>query len=203
MAVLAPLQITASASTQINRSPTRPDRDDDVDTSIRNADPEAAVMDDQSSRLRTWQRYLILFIVSWNTLVITSTSTSLLIATPEIAATLQTTPQVLNATNAGVLLAMGWSSLIWGPVADLLGRRTSYNAAMAVLCAASIGTAVAPSLSVFTAMRLLGALTGTYFMVAGQTIIADIFDPLVRGRAVGCLMVGSVAGTALGMYIQT
>lgn len=35
-------------------------------------------------------------------------------------------------------------------------------------------------------------------MVAGQTIIADIFPPVTRGRAVGCLMVGGVAGTAIG-----
>jgi hypothetical protein len=29
-------------------------------------------------------------------------------------------------------------------------------------------------------MRVLGGLQGTFFMVAGQTIIADIFDPVRR-----------------------
>jgi MFS family permease len=35
-------------------------------------------------------------------------------------------------------------------------------------------------------------------MVAGQTIIADIYEPFLRGRAVGLMQVGSVAGTAIG-----
>ncbi|KAH7311300.1 major facilitator superfamily domain-containing protein [Stachybotrys elegans] len=155
----------------------------------------------QASELQPWQRYLVLFIVSWNCLVVTSASTSLLVATPEIAATLHTTPEILNATNSGVLLAMGFSSLFWSPLSDIVGRRVSYNASLVVLFTSSIGTAVAPQMSVFTAMRILSGFTGTWFMVAGQTIIADLFPPLVRGRAVGCQMVGTVAGTALGPSI--
>lgn len=65
---------------------------------------------------------------------------------------------------------------------------------------ASVGTALAPNMAVFTSMRVISGFTGTYFMVAGQTVIADIFVPTVRGRAVGCLQVGSVAGSALGAY---
>lgn len=149
--------------------------------------------------LKTWQRYVILFIVSWNCLTITSTTTSLLIATPEIAATLRTTAEILNVTNSGVLIAMGCSSLIWSPISEIFSRRISYNAAIVVLFFTSIGTALAPDMATFTAMRVLTGFTGTYFMVAGQTIIADIFIPVVRGRAVGCMMVGSVAGSAIGM----
>lgn len=150
--------------------------------------------------LKTWQRYLVLFIVSWNCLVVTSTSTSLLVATPEIAKTFGTTAEILNGTNAAVLIAMGCSSLLWSPLSDVLSRRFSYNAAIVVLFLTSVGTAVSPNMAAFTAMRILTGLTGTYFMVAGQTFIADIFVPVVRGRAVGCLMVGSVAGTAVGTF---
>lgn len=152
--------------------------------------------------LKTWQRYLILFIVSWNCLVVTSTSTSLLVATPEIAATLHTTAEILNITNAAVLIAMGCSSLIWSPIADIYTRRVSYNTAIVSMFLTSIGTALAPNMAMFTAMRILTGLTGTYFMVAGQTIIADIFVPVVRGRAIGCMMSGSVAGSALGEKIS-
>ncbi|KAH6991505.1 major facilitator superfamily domain-containing protein [Ilyonectria sp. MPI-CAGE-AT-0026] len=166
--------------------------------------PERARASDNNTnalKLETWQRYLILFIVSWNCLVVTSTSTSLLVATPEIAASFSTTAEILNLTNSAVLVAMGCSSLIWSPLGQVFSRRISYNAAIIVLFLTSIGTAVAPNLACFTAMRILTGLTGTYFMVAGQTIIADLFAPLVRGRAVGCLMVGGVAGTAVGPCI--
>lgn len=152
----------------------------------------------ERNALPTWRRYLILFIVSWNTLIITSTSTSLLVATPEIAADIRTTEQILNITNAGVLIANGCASLFWSPFAALISRRISYNAAVFVLLVGSIGTAVSGNLAAFTATRLLTGLTGTFFMVAGQTFIADIFKPTVRGRAVGCMQVGSVVGNALG-----
>jgi len=42
----------------------------------------------------------------------------------------------------------------------------------------SIGMAAAPNLAVFVAMRLLAGFEGTYFMVAGQTVIADLYIPV-------------------------
>ncbi|KAL4975804.1 hypothetical protein BDW66DRAFT_151534 [Aspergillus desertorum] len=79
--------------------------------------------------LSTGRKCLILFIVSWNTLVVTFLSTSLFVATPEIASDLVTTPEILNITNAGVLIAMGCSSLIWSPLADIFSRKRAYDAA--------------------------------------------------------------------------
>ena len=161
-------------------------------------DPEGANAGGGSG-IPSWRRYVILFIVSWNCHVVVATSTSVLVASPEISAELHTTPTIINITNSGVLLMMGISSWIWVPLGDWLTRRISYSLSVLLLFVTSIGTAVSHNFATFTAMRLLTGLTGTYFMVAGQTIIADIFGPLVRGRAVGCMMVGSVAGGALGM----
>ncbi|GKZ37535.1 hypothetical protein AbraIFM66950_009119 [Aspergillus brasiliensis] len=152
----------------------------------------------QGYDLPFWHKSIILFIVSWMTLAVTFNSTSLLPATPEIATRFNTTEEILNVINAGVLLAMGFSSLIWGPLTRLIGRRISYNIAVLVLCGCSAGTAAAINLQIFTAFRILGGLTGTSFMVMGQTILADIYEPVVRGTAVGFFMVGTVAGPALG-----
>ncbi|OJJ47979.1 hypothetical protein ASPZODRAFT_141531 [Penicilliopsis zonata CBS 506.65] len=152
-------------------------------------------------KLPPWRKWLILFIVSWMTLVVTFSSTSLLPAAPNIASDLATTSEAIDITNAGVLLAMGFSSVLWSPVADLFGRRTAYNAAIFVLLVCTVGAALAVDMAMFTVFRILGGFTGTFFMVAGQTILADIFEPLVRGTAVGCFMVGSVSGPAIGPCI--
>lgn len=125
-----------------------------------------------------WRKSLILFVVSWMTLAVTFSSTSLLPATPEIATEFSTGVEILNVINAGVLIAMGFSSFIWGPLSNVFGRKIAYNAAIFVLCGCSAGTAVAINLHMFIAMRLLSGFTGTFFMVAGQTIIADIFEPV-------------------------
>ncbi|KAL2866440.1 putative MFS transporter [Aspergillus lucknowensis] len=151
--------------------------------------------------LPLWRKAIILFVVSWMTLAVTFSSTSLLPATPEIASEFHTTPEILNITNAGVLLAMGFSSLIWGPLTVLLGRRVSYNTAVGVLAACSVGTGAAQNMAMFTAFRVMGGLTGTSFMVSGQTVLADIFEPVVRGTAVGFFMLGTVTGPAIGPCI--
>jgi MFS family permease len=147
--------------------------------SIDRPGPEAArVPGILAADLPTWRKYLIVFVVSWAGLVATFSSTSILIATPEIAADLSTTSEILNVTNAGVLVAMGLSSLIWSPLSDIFSRRRIYNIAILFFFVPSIGAAVAPNMATFTAMRILAGLTGTYFMVAGQTFIADIFEPV-------------------------
>lgn len=144
---------------------------------------------------------MVVFVVSWMGLMATFSITSLLTAIPEIANDLSTTVEILNVTNAATLVAMGISSLIWSPLSEIFGRRLIYNVAIFLMVAASIGVSVAPNMALFTVLRLLCGFTGTFFMVAGQIIITDIFEPAVRGRATACLMVGSVAGPALGMAI--
>lgn len=154
------------------------------------SDDELALKPQQSNAygIPTWRKSLILFIVSWMTLAVTFSSTSLLPATPEIATEFATTSEILNVTNAGVLIAMGFSSLIWGPLVNIIGRRNAYNAAILVLCACSAGTAVSINLHMFIAMRILSGFTGTFFMVAGQTIIADIFEPVCETHLIVLLV---------------
>ena len=137
--------------------------------------------------LPKWRKYTIVFTVSWMTLVVAYSSTSLLPAAPEIASHFSTTVEIINATNAGVLIAMGFSSFIWGPISEIVGRRKAYNVAITLLFGCSVGIALAPDMMTFTVMRVLGGLQGTFFMVAGQTIIADIFEPVraLSSRAFG------------------
>ncbi|KAL6233683.1 major facilitator superfamily domain-containing protein [Aspergillus navahoensis] len=168
-------------------------------------DPEKAPGSNSNSSpsflLPKWRKFIILFVVSWMTLAVTFSSTSLLPATPEIALEFNTTSETLNITNAGVLLAMGLSSLLWGPLAILIGRQLSYNIAAAVLILCSGLTAGSRSMGMFTACRTLGGFTGTTFMVSGQTVLADIFEPEVRRTALGFFMLGTVAGPAIGPCI--
>ena len=140
--------------------------------------PAAVGVDKPSFGLPKWRRYTILFVVSLLTLVITYSSTCFLTAMPEISADFSTTSEKIAATNAGVLLAMGFSSFIWNPAARIVGRKWAYNAAVLTLCLCSIGIALSINMAMFTAMRILAGLTGTYFMVAGQAILSDIFPPV-------------------------
>lgn len=167
---MATLDLESQKPSQLN---TPHDSDTDTDTREKSQTPSGY-------DIPAWRKCVILFVVGWMTLTVTFSSTSLLSATPEIATEFDSSTEILNVINAGVLIAMGFSSFIWGPITDWIGRRNAYNAAIVVLCGCSAGTAAAINLHMFIAMRLLSGFTGTFFMVAGQTIIADIFRP-VRG----------------------
>lgn len=51
-------------------------------------------------------------------------TTSLFAAIPEIVETYETTAIAINISNALYLICMGLASCLWGPWADLFGRRS-------------------------------------------------------------------------------
>ncbi|KAF3039495.1 hypothetical protein E8E12_002806 [Didymella heteroderae] len=128
-------------------------------------------------------------------------NTSLLSASKEISEDLNTTSQVVTFSTAGLMMAMGMSALIWSPIASIIGRRPAYIACTTVLLAFTIGAAIAPTIEVFVAMRVLSGFQGCFFHVAGQTIIAEYFPPVQRGRANGFFLAGTVAGPPLGPLV--
>jgi hypothetical protein len=167
--------------TEAKRRPT--ERTANLNNAVENSNGSNSPVDTVSDKkpsftLPKWRKNLILFSVSWMTLVITYSSTALLAALPEIGSDFSTTQESIAITNSGVFIAMGFSSFIWIPVGLMIGRQRAYNLAIFILCACSCGAAVATNMAIFTAMRVLVGFTGTYFMVAGQTILADIFEPV-------------------------
>lgn len=132
--------------------------------------------------LPLWQKWLIVFTLSFTALTATFSSTSLFSVISEISEDLHASSSTISLSNAGVLLFMGCSSFVWGPIGRLIGRIWSWISATAVLLVCTIGTAVAPNQSVFIAMRLLGGLEGTSFHVASQSMLADLFEPVSTGE---------------------
>lgn len=99
-------------------------------------------------------------------------------ATIEVASDLDIPVTTITTVNAGVFVAQALSGLIWLPISTIIGRRSAYLAANIVLCLCAVGCATAPNLAGFASLWILGGNTGPFFLVAGQTILADIFDPV-------------------------
>lgn len=163
------------------------------------------------------KKCLIVFACSWSTLTACFSSTSLLSASKEISEEFDTTSQVVTFSTAGLMMAMGLSALIWSPIASvgckhwyedrnlanadqIIGRRSAYITCTTVLLAFTLGAALAPTIEVFVAMRVLSGFQGCFYHVAGQTIIAEYFPPEQRGRANGFFLAGTVAGPPLGSF---
>lgn len=157
-------------------------------------------VDDVVANLSSLRRWTILLVVSWMCLPMTFLSTAIMTVTPEMAVTLGTTATDITTANAGVFVAMALSPLLWLPLATLLGRRATYLTAAAVMGLCSVGCALAPNLACLTTMWLVSGTTGPFFLTAGQTILSDIFEPAVRGTAVGFFLGTCVSTLSICAY---
>ncbi|KAK2031163.1 major facilitator superfamily transporter [Colletotrichum zoysiae] len=155
--------------------------------------PRPAAIDDVVMEMPAWRKWVTLFVVCWMALPVIFSGSSILSATNEVAADFDVSTHAITTANAGVFIAMAMSALIWLPMTDILGRRTTYLVANTLLTLCSIGSALSNNFACYTAIWVIGGTTGPFFLVAGQTILADIFDPTTRGTAVGFFL-GSCVG---------
>ncbi|KXJ86048.1 major facilitator superfamily domain-containing protein [Microdochium bolleyi] len=128
-------------------------------------------------------------------------STANLSATPEIAHEFTTTGSVINLSNALYLLFMGISPMFVGPLSQVFGRRAVNIVASWGFLAASIGSALSPNITCFFVMRVITAVFGTAFILAGNAVVSDIYRPVERGTATGFLLIGMLVGPAFGPFI--
>lgn len=77
----------------------------------------------QYERFSPARKIVIVSILSYCAFLAPISSTAILAAVPELAKTYETTPDIINASNALYLAFMGIASTFWGPVSQVWGRR--------------------------------------------------------------------------------
>ncbi len=95
-------------------------------------------------------------------------------AMPQIAADLAATPQMVQGTITFYLAAFGAAQLIWGPMADQMGRKRPLYAALAIFALGSVLAIFAPSASLLIAARMVQGLGAAALMVIPRAIVRDI-----------------------------
>ncbi len=98
----------------------------------------------------------------------------------------------------GYLLAITSAVVVFGRLGDVVGRRRSLRAALALYCAASIVCGLAPALSVVIAARVLQGLGAAGMMALTIAFVGDLVPQERTGSAMGLLGTASSIGTALG-----
>ncbi|TDZ17081.1 Efflux pump rdc3 [Colletotrichum orbiculare MAFF 240422] len=164
------------------------------------ADADAAApaaIDDVVMEMPKWRKWVTLFVVCWMSLPVIFSGSSIMSATNEVAADFHVSTHSITTANAGVFISMAMSALIWLPLSNILGRRTTYLLASTLLTLCSVGSAVSNNFACFTSIWVIGGTTGPFFLVAGQTILADIFEPTTRGTAVGFFLGSCVAANTV------
>ncbi|KAF2463663.1 MFS general substrate transporter [Lindgomyces ingoldianus] len=157
--------------------------------------------DEVYNRYSPSRKKVITAVLSFCSFLAPISSTTVLSAVPEVAATYNCDGSIINVSNACYMVFMGLSPCFYGPFGTIYGRRWVSVGSAALFLAFSIGTALAPNLASFFVFRILTAFQGTAFLVIGSSVIGDMYKPIERGTALGWFMSGTLIGPALGPFI--
>lgn len=82
------------------------------------------VPDSVYDRIPNHRKLVIVTLLSYCAFLAPISSTTVLSATPEVAAEFHTTGSIVNVTNALYMLFMGISPVFWGPFSEVWGRKS-------------------------------------------------------------------------------
>ena len=118
-------------------------------------------------------------------------------ALPAIAASLGEVENLSWIVIAN-LIASTVAAPAYGRLADLFGRRRMMVVALCVFMGASILCALAPTLPLLLAARVLQGLGGGGLMTLAQALLGELVPPRERGSYQGYLSANIVAGATIG-----
>lgn len=111
-----------------------------------------------------------------------------------IAADLNASPSQVQLTLTGFLLGIAVGQLVLGPLSDQVGRRPVMLVAMAIFAATSIAVALAPTIELIIALRVIQGLSGAAGIVVARAIAVDLSDGDTAVRALSLIAMVAALG---------
>ncbi|MDV6260423.1 MFS transporter [Rhodococcoides yunnanense] len=124
------------------------------------------------------------------------------IALPVIAADLGSDPTPLQWVVNGFNVAFALFTVVWGAVSDRIGHRTSFRIGVLVTATASLVSALAPSLLVLDASRVVAGIGAAAVLVGSTSILSLHFHGTERATAFALFGTVNGLGLALGPTIS-
>ena len=135
------------------------------------------------------------------------TTDLMLPALPALAADLHAPMAPVQLTMSALILAFGLAQLVWGPVADRLGRRPVLLLGLVLYVAASVGAAHAVQVTAVVVWRALQGAAMSAAVVCARAMVRDLYEPhegaMVLARALSGLGLIAIASPALGGWLTT
>nr|WP_156799327.1 multidrug effflux MFS transporter [Oceanicola granulosus] len=109
-------------------------------------------------------------------------------ALPEIGARLDATVAQVQATLTAFFIAFGVSQLVWGPMADQVGRKPPIYVGLGIFVIGTVACALAPTIGALTAARFVQGLGAAVVMVVPRAIVRDMFTGAEATRLMALVM---------------
>ncbi|KAA8644077.1 hypothetical protein EYZ11_005460 [Aspergillus tanneri] len=122
-------------------------------------------------------------------------------ALAQVADDLKTTPTVANLSLALYMLAMAFTPMWWSALSEKHGRRTIYLLSFSLFLVFSCLSAVSVNIAMLIVFRVLSGGAAASVQSVGAGTVSDIWEPKVRGRAMGVFYLGPLCGPGLAPVI--
>jgi len=124
---------------------------------------------------------------------------------PSIAADLGTTVAKVTLSLSSFFIGISVGQFLYGPLLDKYGRKKPLYIGVSVYLVASIGCALAHSVELLIALRLIQALGACAGLVASRAMVRDLFQVHENARIFSLLMlvvgISPIVAPTLGGYI--
>jgi DHA1 family bicyclomycin/chloramphenicol resistance-like MFS transporter len=126
-------------------------------------------------------------------------------AFPQLADELDTTAASVQLTLTGMLGGLAVGQLVIGPLSDAFGRRRPLLAGLVLHALASLVCALAPTVEVLAAVRVVQGFAGAAISVVALATVRDLFSGLAVARTMSRLMLviglAPIVAPSLGGFI--
>jgi EmrB/QacA subfamily drug resistance transporter len=144
------------------------------------------------------RRLVVLGICSMSLLIVGLDVTIVNVALPAIHRSLHASVAGLQWTIDAYTLVLATLLMLSGSTADRVGRRRVFQIGLALFSAGSLACALAPTLDLLVAFRVLQAIGGSMLNPVAMSIIRNVFeDPRERAQAIGVW--GAVVGISMAL----
>jgi EmrB/QacA subfamily drug resistance transporter len=124
------------------------------------------------------------------------------VALPAIQRDLHFSPSSLTWTVNAYMIAFGGLLLLAGRLGDLIGRKRTLLAGLAVFTVASLLCGLAGSAEMLIATRFLQGVGGAMFSAVSLGMIVTLFtEPRERARAIGAFAFTGAVGASIGQVL--
>ncbi|KAF3479727.1 uncharacterized protein GIQ15_06703 [Arthroderma uncinatum] len=143
-------------------------------------------------------KIFILMMATFSSLFSPVSTTIYLPALTPLSADLKVSNTLINLTLTTYMIFQAISPSFFGDFADTSGRRPAYITTFGVYLAANIGLALQHSYAALLVLRCLQSAGSSATIAITMGVMADIATVSERGRYVGMVLTGTLAGPALG-----
>jgi len=111
-------------------------------------------------------------------------------ALPALTRALGAPVELAQLTMSALILAFGVAQMVWGPVADRIGRRPVLLTGLALYTAASAGCALAGSIEALVVWRIAQGAAMAAAVVCARAVVRDLYEPVAGAQVMALALTG-------------